>query len=77
MLPATSLAPQVFDSTPTQDFVDHNCPTWRTGTCVMRDAAGHVCGALYFTRQDDGGVVIVLTTEGPGVEVGSMDDTKF
>jgi hypothetical protein len=76
MSPAT-LAPRTFAQSPSQDYVDLRFPTWHSGVCVLRDESGVICGSLWVTRQENGGVELVLVTNEPPVESASMEDTKF
>jgi hypothetical protein len=64
-MPATQ--PHVFAASASQDLIDAEFPMWQTGTCVLRNPAGHVCGACWFVRGEDGGLSLVIVGES-GVE---------
>jgi hypothetical protein len=64
-MPATQ--PHVFAASASQDLIDAEFPMWQTGTCVLRDSAGHVCGECWFARGEAGGLELVIVGES-GVE---------
>jgi hypothetical protein len=64
-MPATQ--PHTFAASASQDLIDAEFPMWHTGTCVLRDPAGRVCGSCWFARADDGGIVLVVGPVNPGI----------